>query len=172
MFMSVSRVRLRRWYCVQTQPQQELFVEKQISILGFDTELFMIQGPKKRQPLFRSFLFVAFNCDLDQWRRLWSLHGVRRIMSSHAQSPTPVPGACLEAIRYELGQGPAPPAPAPSLQAGDSVMLTSGPFHQFAGIVQRKHGERVDILLELFGRPSQISNVPVTQLKIMERKAA
>jgi transcription antitermination factor NusG len=45
-------------------------------------------------------------------------------------------------------------APPPTLQAGDRVQATSGPFAGFAGIVEKSAEGRTRALLHIFGRPT------------------
>lgn len=160
--MNRSRRKLQRWYCIQTYHKQEKLVAESITNLDFEVNLpqFLDNKSKKPKikPLFPSYMFVKFNVERDYWRRLVTMPGVKRLFSTSAECPTPVPGRLLEIVQYEINKlNPAPTSTGPRLfEPGDEVKITHGPWRQFVGICAQSTETRVHLLLSIFGRAYEI----------------
>ena len=63
----------------------------------------------------------------------------------------------LDYSTVELPRGIERPV---SWVAGDPVKLTSGPFADFPGVVDRVYGDRLKVLVEIFGRSVPIETAP------------
>lgn len=152
-------------YVVQTNPCCERLVLEQIQKAGGEAFLPVVNyeghiGRKTYQtiePLFPSYLFVKLNLKRQAWQRILGLRGVKRLLGS----PTPIKREVMQELmqRYQSGFI-APPLLAlhtneeiVSFTEGDSVIVVnkSSPFFNHQGVCHISRGERVSVLLNLFG---------------------
>ena len=118
--------------------------------------------PDRIVPLFARYLFVQFSLGDRDWRRLRSLDGVDYVFSSTPESPTPVPDSVIEAIRalchgngciYPRNVDPHDLNAPPALDIGATVRFVSGPMIDLSGVCRMSGAKRVELLLEIMGRP-------------------
>lgn len=123
-----------RWFAVNTQPVAEARAQRNLQNQGFRT--FM---PRRRRvvrharklttvaaPLFPRYLFVAFDPQRDQWRRINSTFGVSRLIM-RGEAPHPVPDGVTEALIAVTVEGGIVDLAA-KLQEGSPVRVMAGPF--------------------------------------------
>lgn len=164
------------WYCWQSHQGAEFVALFELGRQGFITYLPMFcdrkRAPARRNgraivlpppilPLFPGYGFVAFDPAADQWRRIVSTRGIRRLFGAHPERPLPVPRGIVEGfIRQSGPDGYADDdKPLPKLQRlrkGAQVRVMDGAFEGFAGICQMSADHRVRVLLEVFGRPTSV----------------
>lgn len=156
------------WYLLQCKPRQGFRAEEHLSRQGFHCyhpiiDIERIQQNRRvrsSESLFPGYLFIRLDNTTDNWRPIRSTRGVNRIVSFNGQ-PLPVDDALIEQIRTRSAAG----VPLPSLQPGDPVRITTGPFAELEVIFQSFDGqERAIILLNLLQRPQQVK-VPVGHLR-------
>lgn len=168
------------YFVVQTRHQREFVARDALRDAGFNCYLpryirrtrhsgRYIRTP---QPLFSQYLFVLLplvrvpNTKHRQaggeWRRINSQRGVDRLLCSTAESPLPVPGDVIRAIRAredddgyvrlgDLPEDQLQPEP-PSYQAGQPVRVTRGAYAGSNALFSLDAGERVTVMLRIFGR--------------------
>lgn len=179
-----------RWYCVRTLWGQDIHADIAIRQSGFEVfapTIWKPPSPARRlangamrpareariQPLFPRYLFARFSVTEPGWRAIRGLPGVEAILSSTPESPTPVPETALGAVRslcapngcvYPPGWdfGRVDPVQRP-LESGCHVRVLCGPLADHVGICQMSDGKRVELLLEILGRPvrAKINQVDV-----------
>jgi transcriptional antiterminator RfaH len=158
-----------RWFVAHTEPGTEPKVRDRLEASGFGTFLPMVvverfrlrqrwgrtyrEAKRKTVVAFPTYLFVAFDPALSSWRRITSTRDVRRLLSSDAEHPLPVPDAAM-AVLFSLGYDrPMVHDPVPALiKVGAIVTVKEGPFASFQGICQWSKKDRVGLLMSLFGR--------------------
>jgi transcription elongation factor/antiterminator RfaH len=148
-----------RWFAVNTQPLAEARATRNLENQGFRT--FM---PRRRKmlrharrmtmieaPLFPRYLFVVFDPQRDQWRRINSTFGVSRLIM-RGEVPHPVPDGITEALIAVTIDGGIIDLAA-KLQEGSPVRVMAGPFaDQLAMLEQLNDSGRACILLDILGR--------------------
>jgi transcription elongation factor/antiterminator RfaH len=148
-----------RWFAVNTQPLAEARAQRNLENQGFRT--FM---PRRRKtlrharkltmieaPLFPRYLFVAFDPQRDQWRRINSTFGVSRLIM-RGEAPHPVPNGVTEALIALTVDGGIVDLAA-QLQEGSPVRVMAGPFaDRLAMLEQLDDSGRARILLDILGR--------------------
>lgn len=144
-----------RWYCIQTFPMREQAVCRDLCDLDLDHHLPLFvdrSGDKPvHRPLFSGYVFVLFDCGTDPWRKLVSLSGVRRLFSTSAERPIPIPVGVVENLKA-CGMIDEPDD-APWLEpirVGHAVRILSGPFAGLEGICHWSTSQRTRLLIELF----------------------
>jgi transcription antitermination factor NusG len=164
-----------RWYCVRSQYASEALATAQIVKAGFEvfvpTELkpatrarrnaigaIIPARPARVVGLFPRYQFVQFR-RRDQWQKIRELPGVDCILGTAHDTPIPMPERAMEFLRgmcdadgrfHENGE-------APNSLVGALVRMTEGPMTMFEGICDWSDGQRVRVLLALFGRPCPVT---------------
>lgn len=157
---------LREWFCANTNPKAEHLATRELRAAGFDVFLPLgrsstqLRGysPSIASPLFPSYLFVAFDLAEDPWVTVNLTRGVRRLMPVHAEQPSSIPADIIEALQAQADD-------LGILDVGDAIetvirhvpgsllKVLEGPFQSFVGQCVEHKGQRVALLLGLFGRP-------------------
>src|SRR3954451_13088111 len=148
-----------RWFAVNTQPVAEARAQRNLENQGFRTFMprrrKMVRHARKlttvEAPLFPRYLFVAFDPQRDQWRRINSTFGVSRLVM-RGEAPHPVPDGVTEALIAVTVDGGIVDLAA-KLQEGSPVRVMAGPFaDQLAMLEQLDDSGRACILLDILGR--------------------
>ncbi len=152
---------MKRWYVVQTRPRDESTALFHLSRQGFEGYLprFLKQRRHARrvdikpEPLFPGYLFVALDLAAARWRSIHGTVGVSRLVC-HGETPAPVPTGIVERIQEsEDDKGWIVLRPEKSLQKGQKVEISQGPFADLMGTFEALDSkERVIVLLNLLGR--------------------
>lgn len=150
-----------RWYCVQARPHQEFFATRMLARQGYNPLL--LTEPSIRTirnhrtetivSLFGSYFFIPFDIDNDNWRPITSTYGVKRILSSTPESPTPIPEGVVENLIQCSQQQPDDPSPIVSIEPGCMVRVVTGPMastdQPTVGICQWRRGDRAALILDI-----------------------
>jgi transcription elongation factor/antiterminator RfaH len=148
-----------RWFAVNTQPVAEARAQRNLENQGFRTFMprrhKMVRHARKlttvAAPLFPRYLFVAFDPQRDQWRRINSTFGVSHLVM-RGEVPHPVPDGVTEALIAVTLDGGIVDLAA-KLQQGSPVRVMAGPFaDQLAMLEQLDDSGRARILLDILGR--------------------
>lgn len=158
-----------RWFAIVIKPNQATLALRKIAEWGFRTCNPLCWSPTGTEPLYRGYAFVHFvptnepNEKGKHWQSIANTRGVSRFVGVEAASGIPGParrGAVEMLIERMRADGGAirleEPEPEPPFQPGEVVHFTEGAFYSFKALVQKDEGERVRVMLDLFGRPSSI----------------
>ncbi len=157
-----------RWFAILIKPGQAALALRNIEDMGFKTCNPLCVTPQGVAPLFRGYAFVNFvptnqpNERGRHWQSIANTRGVGRFVGMEANGiPGPARRGVVEMLLERMAaDGGAvvleEPEPDPPFQPGEVVHFTDGPFFSFKALVQRDEGERVRVMLDLFGRPSSI----------------
>lgn len=115
--------------------------------------------------LFPGYIFVRFDTGADHWKAITQLRGVRRILGADPTHPTPLRPGAVERLRAQFDAGEFTPKPEAAIAAGELLAFTAGPFSGRVGVCSLSRGERIEILLQEFGR-----EVPVKTGRGMVRR--
>ena len=150
---------MKRWFVVQSKPQQEARAEVSLEQQGY--EAYCPRLIKKRryrgrwkeaqQPLFPRYLFVLLEQGRDDFAPIRSTSGVSNLVC-FGGIPRALPCGLMEEIRareterYKI-----------CAQPGDEVELANGAFAGLKGLFLAESGEeRIVILLNLFGQENRV----------------
>ncbi len=142
-----------RWYAVFAHPNHEAGAQIHLRQQGFKTFLpryakcvrHARQVKTVMAPLFPRYLFVALDLRRDRWR---SVNGTRGVVSLVTQdgAPAAVAIGAVEALRASCDDDGV--MTFEDLRPGQSVRVTTGPFAEQIGVLERLSGpERVRVLL-------------------------
>lgn len=152
------------WFVVYTKPLQERRTEYRIREEGGTAWLPLEAPPKSRKvereriirPLFPRYCFVRDY----PWLVVRNAGGEEMgqvIVSFASRRPLALPGGFVEHLMAQCAPNGVMRSPEPrEVTRKDTVRVEVGPFADFTGICQRTTRERVWILLNLFGRPSEV----------------
>ena len=152
------------WFVCYTKPLLERRTEYRIREEGGTAWLPLEAPPKSRKverervirPLFPRYCFVKDY----PWLVVRNAGGEEMgqvLVSPASRRPVALPGGLVEHLMAQCSPGGVMRSPEPrEVTRKDTVRIEVGPFADFTGICQRTTRERVWILLNLFGRPSEV----------------
>jgi transcription antitermination factor NusG len=161
----------KKWYVLYTNPRAEKKVAQTLSDKGFEvylplqTTLKQWSDRKKKveEPLFKSYLFIHANHELDHLSIL-QVHGVmkfvrigKEIISIRQQQ--------IDAIRLLLASGSDIEVTDANYEIGDAVEIYAGPLQGLSGHIVKQLGSRnFSVALEQLGA-SLLITVPIGYLR-------
>ena len=145
------------WYVIHTNPRQEERAHQ--NLIAWDIETLAPKLKKRRyneftgqpthfaKPMFPRYIFARFN-------RESLLHNIRYTRGVHSvvsfgNGPTPIDEEVIEIIKSRMGADGFVRI-GEQMQAGDPIVINSGPMKSFTGIFERemKDAERIMVLLD------------------------
>src|ERR1051325_6814315 len=148
------------WFCIRTQPKHEHIAAAHLK-RDPDIEVYLPRIRFKRstrqgpvwftEALFPNYLFARFEL-AELIRKVHHARGVRGVVHFGAQWPT-VPREVIEQLQSSVGADSVHILDD-ELQAGESVIVSGGAFHDLRAVVTRvmPGRQRVAVLLEFLGR--------------------
>ena len=153
-----------RWYVVHTQPHAEgraaANLERQGYLLFCPRMRKTVRHARKATatlaPLFPNYLFVRLDVSRHRWRGVNGTRGVVRLIVQ-GETPLPVPLGVVEALQDRLGADGVFEW-TEALKIGQSVRISSGPFADLVGTLERLDDDgRVRVLLDILGRSVSVA---------------
>jgi len=152
------------WFLAQLKPNCGHIADRNLKRQGFRTFVPFEEGTVRRgvrfvtasMLLFPGYIFVALDTATGQWRPINSTYGITRLVS-FGEQPAPVPLAVISQLmlRCDVSGRLLPPR---LLKPGDQVRITSGPFAEFVGEVEKiAPDRRVFVLMELMGGQTRVA---------------
>lgn len=151
-----------RWYVVQTQPHAEHMAQRELDKQGFMPFLPLAARLNKRRvvelvPLFSGYLFACFDIERDRWQAIRSTYGVRALLGSAPERPTPLAQGVVEHwMRQSTLHTVVREVQPPAIPAGSVARVTDGPFADRAGVCLWSNDRCVALLMDLFGAERQV----------------
>ncbi len=167
------------WYLVQYKPNSHLIAERNLRRQAFTTFLPMQtvncrqrgRFTTRKRPLFPGYLFVAHDPRHARWRAINATLGVSRLVALSGE-PTPVPTDLVRQLMDRFGD-PAEPTSTRGFKPGENVMMTTGPFLEFAATIEDvAPDQRVVVLFDFMGRKARVAVRSADLCHIVDRKSA
>lgn len=144
------------WYVAQLKPNS--FSKAKLNLVRQGFECFMplrketVRHARKLstvlRPVFPGYIFIKFDLDNRNWKKINSTHGVNRLISFQERFPAQMPAGLIEGFKARCDDQHIL-IPKSDLEKGDKVRLISGPLSDFIGQVEALvSGERVRLLFE------------------------
>ena len=162
------------WHVAQCIPHRERLALRNVAAQGFQAYWphYMCKsrvgiGKTYERSLFPGYLFVQFDTALDQWKRICSSYGIRKILGATDYGVPSLPTSFVESMiaTAEDGLLPNPADAGVDYKKGDELTILDGPLAGYSGIMQYAEGGRIMLLLSLLNR--KISVVcPIDKLTI------
>lgn len=147
------------WYVVNTLPHQERRADENLRRQKFSTLLPVTKRTRRHarkmdtvlSPMFPGYLFVQLDLKTQAWSSINGTFGVKRLLSNGLQ-PTQISSEFVSALQDTIDDEGIAAVPAPALQPGQEVRISSGPFADcIAAVLHLSPGERVKLLLNVLG---------------------
>jgi transcriptional antiterminator RfaH len=148
------------WFVAQLKPNSYAKAKLNLEQQGFVTFMPLVERvvsharTKKRvmRALFPGYIFLTFDRDSTQWRKINNTFGVTSLIMARANTPACVPANLMDALLSGCDES-GHILPPETFQVGDLVRVVSGAFQGTLAEVQRaSDGERVRLLLDIMGR--------------------
>lgn len=156
----------RKWFVIETEPQQESIAAAHLFGRGFATYLPGVlkevrAGHGKRnvaRPMFPGYLFVSLDLLVDPYGRIFSLPGVRGMLKTVGGGLAILRATEFASIKSQEFVKLSPDEKnVRKFTVGQRVRVTEGAFESCIGQIERLDDhERVSILLSLFGRSTPV----------------
>ncbi len=152
------------WFLAQLKPNCASIAQKNLKLQGFKTFLPLEEETRQRngkfvtatRPLFPGYIFVAFDVVEGHWRVINSTHGVTRLVS-FGKKPAEVPLNLVSQLMLRCDSH-GKLLPPKLLKPGDQVLLTKGPFANFAAEVEKiAPDRRAWVLMEIMGAQTKVA---------------
>jgi transcriptional antiterminator RfaH len=162
---------MKRWYAVNTQPNQEARADENLRRQGFCSWLPRFRRLRRHarrtefvlSPLFPGYLFVKLDPGTERWRSINGTFGVIRLLCN-GDTPLAMPEGLVEEIMQRRDGSGLVALPPRRLAVGNAVRIAAGPFANLEGLFQEMPGrDRVVLLFNLLGRKVRAS-VPLAVL--------
>lgn len=155
---------LLRDYVLKSKPCQEALAHQSAVDLGFEPYLPTVRVEIRTrltvttvlEPLFHGYLFVPFDVSAQQWRKLTSARGVQCVLGAAPDRPTPIPRNALAELKTRFAAGEFNPRLPTQIVQGDRVTAIAGPFAGQVGVCRMARGERLKVLMAMFGGETEI----------------
>ena len=154
------------WYLAYTKPRQEMVAQLNLRQQGFETYLPLFKvlrrgaaGPVM-EPMFPRYLLLRPGREGQSLGTVRSTRGVSGLVRFGVE-PGTLAERVVNGIRAaEVARAQLDDAALQGLRAGQTVVFAGGPFQGLAGLVTSVSAQRVRVLLELLGRPTQVQVAP------------
>jgi transcriptional antiterminator RfaH len=140
---------VRNWYVVNTKPKKEGQVESLFREGGFTIYCPRYRAEEAVRPFFPGYAFLRFDYPAD-FRTVKYTRGVKRILGTSEEGPTPVPEEVILDIRSrerdglivfeKYGETPG---------IGDQIEVVEGPLKGLKGIFKKEVGDRERVMILL-----------------------
>lgn len=149
------------WFCIWTKPSQERTALQELRQQGYPTYLpLWLRRVNLREtriePLFPRYLFAQPIDGL--WASMRSTRGVSDVIRDPTGTPREVPTRAVQALLDQCAPNLViyPPEPRVIRPGDTAVRALEGPLAGFSGICTKTTRDRVWLLLELLGRPTEV----------------
>lgn len=140
---------LNPWYLIRCKPCQEARASENLSNIGAEVLLPMYAANSEPRPLFPGYIFGSFPLEL--FSKVGNAYGVRKVVRFGATLAV-VPSDVIDEVRERMQRGIELKRMPAKFTYGDKVLVTDGPYKNFAGIFDSESSrDRVRILLDTVG---------------------
>jgi len=147
---------MKKWYLIQTKPQQEAVATKNLSNQGFDIFHPKAMIKNKSVSLFPRYLFIHLDDKNQNWTPIRSTPGVANFVRFGLNFAI-VPNQIIRLIKIQQQQTIEKLINICSHQKGDSIEIKSGAFKgQKAVFHNYSSYDRIIILLKIIGQQQEI----------------
>ncbi|WP_394494177.1 transcription/translation regulatory transformer protein RfaH [Shewanella sp. ENK2] len=154
---------MKSWYLLYCKPRNEIRAQQNLAMQQIESYLPVIQEERTSQgktklvevPLFPCYLFIYFDPTEVSVSRIHSTRGASRIIGCR-EDMTAIDDRIIQGIKNRVKQHK--PDIDKSLQHGDKVKFTDGPFVDLEAIFEEKNAEkRCFVLFNIMGQQKRMS---------------
>lgn len=165
----------KRWYIIHAYSGKEYSVVEQLKervrLHALESrfgdvkipteEIVEMRGGKKRKSerkFFPGYVLVEMEMDDETWHLVRSVPGVLGFIGGTSDKPTPLSEKEVNDILNRVQEGVDKPRPKVMFEPGEVVLIISGPFADFNGVVEEVNYEknRLKVSVLIFGRSTPV----------------
>jgi len=147
---------MKKWYLIQTKPQQESIATENLSNQGFEVFFPKAIIKNKTASLFPRYLFIRLDDKTQNWTPIRSTKGVSNFVR-FGLSFAKVPNQIINMIRIQQQQTIEKMIDICSHQKGDYLEIQTGAFKGQQAIFQNYSAQdRIVVLLKIIGQQQEI----------------
>ena len=147
---------MKKWYLIQTKPQQESIATENLSNQGFEVFFPKAIIKNKTVSLFPRYLFIRLDDKNQNWTPIRSTKGVSNFVR-FGLSFAKVPNQIINMIRIQQQQTIEKMIDICSHQKGDYLEIQTGAFKGQQAIFQNYSAQdRIVVLLKIIGQQQEI----------------
>jgi transcriptional antiterminator RfaH len=147
---------MKKWYLIQTKPQQEDIAVQNLSDQDFNIFYPTATIKHKVVPLFPRYLFIELDDKKQNWTPIRSTRGVANFVR-FGLSFAVVPNKIIDMIKIQQQQTIEKLVNIHSHQQGDNIEIKTGVFKGQQAIFKNYNSQdRVIVLLKLIGQQQEI----------------
>ena len=162
----------KRWYIVHTYSGHEnkvkVNLEKRVEYMDLGHKIFRVEVPQKavtviksgkrtekEEKIFPGYVLVEMIMDDDSWYVVRHTPGVTKFVGAEKK---PIPARDSEIKRIIYKAEAQPKKFELDIQVGESVLIISGPFADFSGIITEVYPdkEKIRANVSIFGRETPV----------------
>lgn len=154
------------WYAATTHMNQELTAKRELEQQGIRSflprytsrRIIRRQSVTVTKPLFPGYIFPWFDIEEESWRFINSTRGIRKLMPTWSEFPTPVSNAVIQSLLDQCDDEETVTEEIVSnlIPIGSFVRIDEDPFKGLVGEVNLSDGNQVSVVVLMFGRPTSI----------------
>lgn len=147
---------------VENRKLQDLIPEVKIP-MEMVTEIKENKTSEVEKKLFPSYVLVKMVLTDDSWYIVRNTRGVTGFVGP-ASKPVPLSDREVAALGVDTGKAKTVEV---NFKVGDNVVVTSGSFDGFSGVVEKLdlEAQTADVTVSMFGRETSVT-LPLTQIKL------
>lgn len=161
-----------RWYAAATQPASEMYAMENLINQAYEAFLPLVSRTVKRRrrlisetiALFPGYIFIKFDQEIDRWRSINGTRGIRRLLTTNAETPMAIEPGVIERLILQSRNGGFEEIAGTivrNFKPGSKLQITDGPFKDQEGHCIEADILNVTVFLSLLGREVRVS-VPVS----------
>lgn len=155
------------WYVAATLPRQEERADEELRNQGFETFLPTVWERRTRNrkivreevPMFDGYLFIRLDLLRDPWGLIRGTRGLHDtgLLGMRPGKPSRVPDELIAFVAANAAQRNEEFIQrAKASLKGSTLLVTAGAWAGFQGVCTMHRNDRVRVLLNLFGRPTEV----------------
>lgn len=173
-----------QWYVVQATTNMEnkvvVALKEKITQKGMDASFGEILFPQeevvvhvngkrtvKKKKVFPGYILVQMVADAESLLLVKDIPKVLRFMGQSQTHPQPITDEEAENMLRRQKEGFH--APVSDLTNGDKIKVISGAFTNFNGVVEQVDGEKLKVIVTVFGRPTSLELKCGDVQKVLEK---
>ena len=150
----------KKWHLLQLKPNGYTKAQLNLERQNFETFMPLCRVTTRKnqffkeaiRPVFPGYLFVRFDTESSDWRKINSTLGVAHLISFERDKPARVPGELIAGLKLRC-DGTSLLMPPNDLECGQKMQVAAGSFAGFVGTIEQLiSDDRVRILFDFMGR--------------------
>ena len=116
------------------------------------------QRKETKRKFFPGYMLINMELTEEIWFLIKNTKHVINFIGGSLGKPSPIPQREIDNILTQVQEGTDKPKPKVAYQLGEEVLVTSGPFNEFTGVIESVNYEKSILKIEviIFGRSTPV----------------